>query len=227
IDRRLENLHALSRDLRAPQSANQFFALPGEHRSDHDFDPAHVAFHNVHVVSPHSAAQGHALRSFTIRLRTPSRISSHCRMARTPPPLPRERLLAGRSGPRRAHPRPLARREFPPLPRTGRSPRIAPCRSTARLRPALRAIQCSPSIRNALATRRSRMPNSPAEHNAGHSPPLHPARPRGPQNSPRTHPSTSAVSRGLPPFAAPHTSIPPAKQAYARPRSPLHSPEFP
>jgi hypothetical protein len=52
IDRRLEDLHALARDLRAAQPANQLFALSGKHRTDHHFDPAHVAFDNVHPSPP-------------------------------------------------------------------------------------------------------------------------------------------------------------------------------
>ncbi len=79
---------------------------------------------------------------------------------------PRETLLGGRSGPWRARPRPLARRESLPLPQNGRWPQIAPCRSRGRPRPGPRVIQCSRSIQNARADHPSRTPNSPAEHNA-------------------------------------------------------------
>src|SRR6266852_2354272 len=44
----LEDLHTLARDLRAAQAANQLFTLAGKHRADHDFDPAHIAFDDVH-----------------------------------------------------------------------------------------------------------------------------------------------------------------------------------
>src|SRR6267378_6603071 len=47
----LEYLHALARDLCAAQTADQLFALAGKHRADHDFDPAHIAFDDVHGCS--------------------------------------------------------------------------------------------------------------------------------------------------------------------------------
>ena len=47
----LEDLHALPCNLRASQPANQFFALAGKHRANHDFDPAHIAFNNIHGFS--------------------------------------------------------------------------------------------------------------------------------------------------------------------------------
>jgi len=34
--------------VRAAQAANQFFAFAGEHRSDDDLDPSHVALDYVH-----------------------------------------------------------------------------------------------------------------------------------------------------------------------------------
>jgi len=39
VDERLEDLHLLFRDLRAPQPADQLFALAAEHAADDDFDP--------------------------------------------------------------------------------------------------------------------------------------------------------------------------------------------
>ena len=48
VDGRFEDLHALARNLRTAQSANQFLALAGKHRADDDFDPAHIAFDDVH-----------------------------------------------------------------------------------------------------------------------------------------------------------------------------------
>jgi hypothetical protein len=42
-------LHALARNFGAAQAANQFLAFAGKHRADDDFDPAHVAFDNVHA----------------------------------------------------------------------------------------------------------------------------------------------------------------------------------
>src|SRR5712692_3143945 len=51
IDGRLEDLHALARDFRATQAADQLLAFAGKHRADDDFDPAHVAFDNVHGCS--------------------------------------------------------------------------------------------------------------------------------------------------------------------------------
>ena len=44
----LEDLDALTRNLRAAQAADQFLALAGKHGSDDDFDPTHVAFDDVH-----------------------------------------------------------------------------------------------------------------------------------------------------------------------------------
>src|SRR4029077_6716053 len=51
IDGGLEDLHALAGDLRAAQTADQLFTLAGKHRSDHHFDPAHIAFDDVHDFS--------------------------------------------------------------------------------------------------------------------------------------------------------------------------------
>src|SRR6266436_1671287 len=48
VDGRLEDLHSLARDLRAAQATDQLFAFTGKHRADDDFDPAHVAFDDVH-----------------------------------------------------------------------------------------------------------------------------------------------------------------------------------
>src|SRR5580704_3023574 len=48
VDRRLEDLYALSRNFGAPQPADQLFAFAGKHRTDHDFYPPHIAFDNVH-----------------------------------------------------------------------------------------------------------------------------------------------------------------------------------
>src|SRR6266446_2114972 len=55
VDGRLEDLHALARDLRAAQAADQLFALAGKHRADYDFDPAHIAFDDVHICSLESS----------------------------------------------------------------------------------------------------------------------------------------------------------------------------
>src|SRR6267143_3805414 len=48
VDGRLEDLHTLARDFRAAQPPDQLFALAGKHRADDDFDPAHIAFDDVH-----------------------------------------------------------------------------------------------------------------------------------------------------------------------------------
>jgi hypothetical protein len=40
VDRGLEDLNLLPRDLRPAQPANQFLALAAEHRAGYDFDPA-------------------------------------------------------------------------------------------------------------------------------------------------------------------------------------------
>jgi len=51
VDGRFEDLHALARDLRAAQPTDQLLALAGKHRADDDFDPAHIAFDDVHGCS--------------------------------------------------------------------------------------------------------------------------------------------------------------------------------
>src|SRR6202790_3091915 len=51
VDGGLEDLHALARNFGAAQAADQLFALAGKHRADHHFDPAHIAFDDVHVGS--------------------------------------------------------------------------------------------------------------------------------------------------------------------------------
>src|SRR5712692_10043823 len=51
VDGRLEDLHALARDFRATQTADQLFAFAGKHRADDDFDPTHIAFYDVHGCS--------------------------------------------------------------------------------------------------------------------------------------------------------------------------------
>src|SRR5260370_6931555 len=48
VDGRLEDLYALARDFRAAQTADQLLALAGKHRANDDFDPAHIAFDDVH-----------------------------------------------------------------------------------------------------------------------------------------------------------------------------------
>src|SRR5579864_88298 len=48
VNGRLEDLHALAREFRAAQAADQLFALAGKHRADHHFDPAHIALDDVH-----------------------------------------------------------------------------------------------------------------------------------------------------------------------------------
>src|SRR6266576_2904445 len=52
VDGRLEDLHALACDLRAAQPPDQLLALAGKHWADDDFDPAHIAFDDVHGRSP-------------------------------------------------------------------------------------------------------------------------------------------------------------------------------
>jgi hypothetical protein len=47
----LEDLHALARNLCTAQPANKLFALAGKHRTDNDFDPAHIAFDDIHGFS--------------------------------------------------------------------------------------------------------------------------------------------------------------------------------
>jgi hypothetical protein len=51
VDGGLENLHTLASDFRAAQAADQLLALAGKHRADDDFDPAHIAFDDVHDCS--------------------------------------------------------------------------------------------------------------------------------------------------------------------------------
>src|SRR5713226_6945857 len=65
VDGRLEDLHALARDLRAAQAADQFLALAGKHRADDDFDPAHIAFYDVHGCSLKSSYQYSVLNKET------------------------------------------------------------------------------------------------------------------------------------------------------------------
>src|SRR6516225_2558532 len=48
IDGGLENLYALARNLCAAKAANQLLALARKHRAYDDFDPAHIAFDDVH-----------------------------------------------------------------------------------------------------------------------------------------------------------------------------------
>ena len=43
VEFRLEDLHALPRDLRAAQTADQFLALSAEHAAADHFDPAEIA----------------------------------------------------------------------------------------------------------------------------------------------------------------------------------------
>src|SRR6516162_5604969 len=50
VDCRLENLHSLPGNLRPAQAADQLFALSRKHRADDNFDPAHVALHNIQDV---------------------------------------------------------------------------------------------------------------------------------------------------------------------------------
>src|SRR5258707_8843246 len=57
VDGRLEDLYALARDFRAAQTADQLFALAGKHGADNDFDPAHIAFDDVHDCSLESSFQ--------------------------------------------------------------------------------------------------------------------------------------------------------------------------
>jgi hypothetical protein len=41
-------LDALARYFGAAEAADQLLALAGKHRADDDFDPAHIAFDDVH-----------------------------------------------------------------------------------------------------------------------------------------------------------------------------------
>src|SRR5690606_37942301 len=53
VDRRLEDLHLLLRDLRAPQAADQLLALAAEHRAGNDLDPsATIALRDFHQALP-------------------------------------------------------------------------------------------------------------------------------------------------------------------------------
>jgi hypothetical protein len=50
VDRRLEDLHLLPRDLRTPQPSDKLLALPAEHAADDDFYPAVSRLaHYVHL----------------------------------------------------------------------------------------------------------------------------------------------------------------------------------
>src|SRR5580693_5584896 len=60
----LEDLHTLFGDFGAAQAANQFFALAGKHRSDNDFDPTHIAFDDIHRVSPLVVRLTHTIAQF-------------------------------------------------------------------------------------------------------------------------------------------------------------------
>src|SRR5215472_5561301 len=85
IDGGLENLYALARNLRAAKAANQLLALARKHRADDDFDPAHIAFDDVHggsllVFSRHSSVSTPKQTLFQDALRKPNL---------TPPPLRR------------------------------------------------------------------------------------------------------------------------------------------
>src|SRR5229473_5806929 len=52
IDVRLEDLDLLTRNLGAPQTANQFFRLTGEHRPGDHFDPAGGLARGTRVLAP-------------------------------------------------------------------------------------------------------------------------------------------------------------------------------
>src|ERR1700685_129152 len=67
----LEDLHALFGDFGAAQAANQFFALARKHRSDHDFDPTHIAFDDVHAVPPLGIRLTHTIAKFQASERSP------------------------------------------------------------------------------------------------------------------------------------------------------------
>src|SRR5215469_3540062 len=51
IDGGFEDLYALARNLRAAKAANQLLTFAGKHWANDDFDPAHIAFDDVHGVS--------------------------------------------------------------------------------------------------------------------------------------------------------------------------------
>src|SRR6266852_3945147 len=65
VDGGFEDLHALARGLRASQPAEQLLALAGKHRADDDFDPAHIAFDDVHGRSLKSSYQYSVLNKET------------------------------------------------------------------------------------------------------------------------------------------------------------------
>ena len=50
VERRLEDLHALTRDLGAAEPADQLFALPAEHAAGDHFDPAvrRISVRHIH-----------------------------------------------------------------------------------------------------------------------------------------------------------------------------------
>ena len=51
FDGRLKNLDPLPGDLCATEPPNQLLALARKHRSDHHLNPAHTAFHHIHLSS--------------------------------------------------------------------------------------------------------------------------------------------------------------------------------
>src|SRR5438105_3262206 len=55
VNARLEDLHALACDLRAPQPADQLFALAAEHRPAYHLDPSQIVLGKIHVVAPKGA----------------------------------------------------------------------------------------------------------------------------------------------------------------------------
>src|SRR5690242_11819530 len=51
VNRRLENLHALSRNFRTAQTPYQLLALARKHWPDDDLNPTHVALDDIHAAS--------------------------------------------------------------------------------------------------------------------------------------------------------------------------------
>src|SRR6266436_1892296 len=91
VDRGLENLHALPRNFRAPPP-DQLLALPRKHWTDHNFDPTHIAFDDIHKASPGEipALADTNLFSSIIAQRTLHGTSSRYKKGQRPRRRPRE-----------------------------------------------------------------------------------------------------------------------------------------
>src|ERR1700730_17947223 len=130
VDGGLEYLHALAGDSSAAKPADEFLALARKHWADHDFNPTHVALHDVHALSPYSASRWReadfpvrAMQSAHYQLtalfyyvkrrqRGPVYTFARCKTARKPPAPPGEMPPAGRSCWQTRRPKRLAHREF-------------------------------------------------------------------------------------------------------------------